>query len=250
MAKPEFGYDDTPKLPGSKWRVHDGRRPQPRIVTPGSQDGAQHFGTAPSDATVLFDGADLSKWKSVDGGDAEWKVENGYVQVTRTGDIETREHFGDCQLHVEWAAPEEVKGESQGRGNSGVFLLSLYEIQVLDGFDNPTYADGMTGAIYGQFPPLVNACRPPGEWQSYDVIFEAPKWVGDRLHKAATLTVLHNGVLVHHCRPALGPTDHKALPSYQDTSADTGPVRLQDHGDEVRYRNIWVRPLMDYDAAD
>ena len=248
MAQAEFGYDDTPILPGSRWRVHDGRRPQPRVVTPGSPGGADQAGTAPSDATVLFDGSDLSKWTSVKGGDPQWKIEDGHVEVTQTGDIETLEHFGDCQLHVEWAAPAQVKGESQGRGNSGVFLMSLYEIQVLDGYDNPTYADGITGAIYGQFPPLVNACRAPGEWQTYDVIFEAPKWVGTRLHKPANLTLLHNGILVHHCRPALGPTDHKASPSYQNTSAESGPLRLQDHGDAVRYRNIWIRPLTGYDA--
>ena len=243
MAQEQLGYEDTPVLPGSKWRVHDGRRPQPQVVTPGSASGA------PADATVLFDGSDLSKWKSVKGGEAEWKVENGYVEVTRTGDIETLEHFGDCQLHIEWAAPAEVTGDSQGRGNSGVFPMGLYEIQVLDSYDNPTYADGITGAIYGQFPPFVNACRPPGEWQSYDLIFEAPHWVGNRLHKPACITLLHNGLLVHHCRPALGPTGHKKLSTYAETREETGPLKLQDHGDAVRYRNIWIRPLTGYDAT-
>jgi hypothetical protein len=228
--------------------VHDSRRPQPQVVTPGSA-AAEQVGTAPSDATALFDGGDLSKWKSAKDGAAQWQVENGHVQVNGTGDIETVEHFSDCQVHLEWSAPAEVKGDSQGRGNSGVFLLGLYEIQVLDGYNNPTYADGITGAIYGQFPPLVNACRPPGEWQSYDIIFEAPKWVGKRLHKPASLTLLHNGVLIHHCRPALGPTDHKAAASYKETSAESGPLRLQDHGDAVRYRNIWIRPLTGYDAS-
>ena len=165
------GYTDTSVIPGSNWRVHDGDRPQPRVVTPG---GA--IGNPPSDAVVLFDGSDLAQWIGRDGGDAAWKVENGYMEVNGTGDISTRAHFGDCQLHLEWATPEEVVGDSQGRGNSGVFLLGLYEIQVLDSFDNRTYADGSASSIYGQYPPLVNACRGPGEWQSYDVIFESPSW--------------------------------------------------------------------------
>ena len=238
------GYDDTPFLPDSKWRVHDGNRPQPRLVTPGASDAAP-----PSDASVQFDGTDLSMWTGRDG-EAQWKVENGYMEVTRTGDIETRDHFGDCQVHLEWAAPSEVKGNSQGRGNSGVFLMGLYEIQVLDGYDNRTYADGITASIYGEYPPLVNACRKPGEWQTYDIIFEAPSWDEEgHLVKAAYLTVIHNGVVVHHRQKAIGPTGHRNVANYDTPHAPTGPLKLQDHGDLVRYRNVWIRPLTNYDEV-
>ena len=154
-------------------------------------------------------------------GEAQWKVENGYMEVVGgTGNILSREHFGDCQLHLEWAEPAVVQGDSQGRGNSGVFLMDKYEIQVLDGYDNPTYADGQCGAIYGQYPPLVNASRPPGEWQSYDIVFEAPRWDADgRLDKPAFITVLQNGVLLHHRQEILGPTGHRGSANY-DTPHD------------------------------
>ncbi|MBC8252780.1 MAG: DUF1080 domain-containing protein, partial [Ardenticatenia bacterium] len=167
--------------------------------------------------------------------------------VPRTGSIETKEHFGDCHLHIEWAAPAEVKGESQGRGNSGVFLLGKYEIQVLDSYDNITYADGHTSAIYGQYPPLVNASCGPGEWQTYDIIFVAPRFEGQKLITPAYATVLHNGILVHHHQAILGPTGHKILASYDVPHDPTGPIVLQDHGDLVRFRNIWLRPIKGYD---
>jgi hypothetical protein len=240
--KPPVGYDDTPMLPGSKWRVHDGTRPQPRIVTPGGESGQP-----PSDAIVLFDGKDLSAWVGREGAEPQWKIENGYMEVTRTGNIQTKEHFGDCQLHIEWAAPAEVRGSSQGRGNSGVFLMGRYEIQVLDGYDNITYADGITASIYGQYPPLVNACRKPGEWQTYDIFFMAPRFEGDNLVSPAYITVVHNGVLVHHHQEAMGPTGHRTLSSYNKPHPPKGPLSLQDHGDPVRYRNIWIRPLKGYD---
>ncbi len=163
-----------------------------------------------------------------------------------TGDIQTKQHFGDCQLHIEWAAPVEVKGESQGRGNSGVFLMGRYEIQVLDCYSNVTYADGATAAIYGQYPPLVNACRKPGEWQTYDIFFVAPRFEGEKLVSPAYVTVIHNGVLVHHHQELLGSTGHKILPSYEP-HPPKGPIRLQDHGNPVRYRNIWIRDLKGYD---
>ena len=159
-------------LPDSEWHVHDGDRPQPAIVTPGTQES---LGGAPSDAVVLFDGADTSKWVGRDG-EVQWKVEDGYMEVTRTGDVKTKDSFGNCQLHIEWASPSEVKGESQGRGNSGVFLMDRNEIQELDGYDNITYADGITAAINGQYTPLVNVCRKPGEWQTYDIIFIGPRF--------------------------------------------------------------------------
>ncbi|MBC7235590.1 MAG: DUF1080 domain-containing protein [Chloroflexi bacterium] len=244
-----LGYDDTPFLPNSPWRVHDGRRPQPRIVTPGTPSTQEKPGLPPSDAVILFDGRDLSRWKGRDG-KARWLVQDGYMEVNGTGNIETIEHFGDCQLHLEWAAPAEIKGSSQGRGNSGVFLMGRYEIQVLDGYNNPTYADGMTAAIYGQYPPLVNACRKPGEWQTYDIFFVAPRFEGDKLISPAYVTVVHNGVLVHHHQAIMGPTGHRRLASYSEPHPPTGPLMLQDHGgDKVRYRNIWYRPLKGYDEA-
>jgi len=249
MASHSVGYDDTPFLPDSQWRVHDGKRPQPPIVTPGSESSPEKPGQPPSDAIILFDGSDLSPWKGRDG-TAQWKVADGYMEVApRTGNIETKLHFGDCQLHVEWAAPAVVKGDSQGRGNSGVFLMGLYEIQVLDCYDNPTYADGTTGGIYGQYPPLVNACRKPGEWQTYDIIFVAPRFDGDQLVSPAYVTVILNGVLLHHHQAIMGPTGHRTLTSYDETRATTGPLMLQDHGDLVRFRNIWMRPLKGYDEA-
>ena len=233
------GYNDTPILPDSEWHVHDGDRPQPAIVPPGTQES---LGGAPSDAVVLFDGSDTSKWVGQDC-EVQWKVEDGYMEVTRTGDIKTKDSFGNCQLHIEWASPSEVKGESQGRGNSGVFLMDRYEIQVLDGYDNITYADGITAAIYGQYPPLVNVCRKPGEWQTYDIIFIGPRFDGNELIQPAYATIIHNGVLVHHHQAVLGPTGHRSLSSYSQPHPPEAPLRLQDHGDLVRYRNIWIRPI-------
>ncbi len=225
----------------AQWAVHDMNRPAPVVVTPGQtpQD-------APSDAMVLFNGTDLSKWCSAgDGLDAKWKVAEGYMEVTaKGGDIQTRDSFGSCQLHVEWRTPDEVKGDSQGRGNSGIFLMSKYELQVLDCFENPTYADGQAGAIYGQNPPLVNAVKKPGEWQTYDVIFHAPKFEGDKTVKPGTITVLLNGVLVQDHWEIKGTTFHKVEARYEP-HADKMPLKLQDHGNPMRFRNIWIRPLAD-----
>jgi hypothetical protein len=240
-----LGYDDTPVIPGQKWKVHESARPQPRIVAPGSGPGGP-----PSDAVVLFDGKDLSGWeREKDGGPAGWKVEKGYMEVAaKAGGIRTKKHFGDCQLHLEWAAPAEVEGDSQGRGNSGVFLMGRYEIQVLDCYQNPTYADGTTAAIYGQFPPLVNACRKPGEWQTYDIVWIGPKFAGAKLLSPARVTVFHNGVLAHHAATLIGPTTHRKVLPYE-AHPPTGPLALQDHGNPVRFRNIWYRPLKGYDEA-
>ena len=238
----KLGYDDTPVLPGGQWQVHDYRRPQPQVITP-----AAEAGQPPSDAIVLFDGADLSGWAGRDG-EAQWKVENGYMEVVpRTGDIQTKECFGDCQLHLEFACPVEVKGESQGRGNSGVFMMGLYEIQVLDGYDNPTYADGITASLYGEYPPLVNACREPGAWQTYEILWTAPRFSGVTLVSPAYLTLLHNGAVVHNHIEVMGPTGHRDVYPYK-AHAPAGPLKLQDHGDLVRYRNIWYRPLETCDA--
>ena len=242
---PVLGYDDTPFLPDGTWRVHDISRPQPRVVTPGAA-----VGDPPSDAVVLFDGTDLAQWQATkDGGAAGWRVTGGHMEVVSgSGNIRTREAFGDCQLHLEFACPAEVEGSSQGRGNSGVFLLGRYEIQVLDGYDNRTYADGHTGAIYGQYPPRVNACRKPGAWQSYDVIFETARFDGNRLLSPAFLTVFQNGLLLHHRQPTFGPTGNRIIANYDTPHPPTGPLMLQDHRNPTRFRNIWLRPLTDYDA--
>jgi hypothetical protein len=246
--KKNLGYDDTPVIPGSTYKVHDGARPQPRIVTPGTATAQESPGRPPSDAVVLFDGRDASKWTGRDG-ECRWKVENGFMEVVPgTGNVRTRDEFGDCQLHLEWAAPEAIKGDSQGRGNSGVFLMGQYEIQVLDCHDNPTYADGTTGAIYGQYPPLVNACRRPGEWQTYDIIWEGPRFDGDRIVRPAYVTVILNGVVLHHRTELQGGTQHRQLASYK-AHPTVGPLELQDHGDLVRFRNIWYRPITGYDQS-
>ena len=244
-----LGYDDTPLRPVQSYKVHDSSRPQPRIVQPGAASTPDAPGQPPSDAIILFDGTDLSGWTNGKGEAAGWKVENGYMEVAPgTGDIRTREEFGDIQLHLEWAAPSVVKGDSQGRGNSGVFLMGRYEIQVLDCYDNPTYPDGTTGGLYGQYPPLVNACRRPGEWQTYDILWQAPRFNGDQLERPARVTVLLNGVVLHHATDLLGLTHHRQAPSYGPHDP-TGPLRLQDHGDLVRFRNIWYRPLLGYDQG-
>jgi hypothetical protein len=244
--RPPVGYDDTPLIPRQRWKVHDIARPQPPVVTPGTENRLP-----PSDAIVLFDGRDLSGWVNLKTGEpAAWKVENGYLEVApKTGDIRTKAEFGDCQLHVEFATPSEVIGSSQGRGNSGVFLMGRYEIQVLDGYDNRTYADGITGAIYGQYPPLVNASRRPGEWQSYDVIWIAPRFDGTRLVSPAYETILHNGVVVQYHRELVGPTSHKITRPYEP-HGPVGPLHLQDHSNPVRYRNIWYRPLGAWNQTD
>ncbi len=224
-----------------KWNIHDPNRPQPSVVTPGP---AGLPVPAPLDAVVLFDGKDLSRWEDTLGQPARWKVEMGYMEVVKkAGDIRTKQKFGDCQLHVEWSAPAEVKGEGQECGNSGVFLMTLYEVQVLDCYQNQTYPDGMTAAIYGQYPPLVNACRPPGEWQTFDIIFHRPRFGVDAgLTRPASITVFHNGILVQDDVELTGPTEHKKRPPYQ-AHPDKLPLQLQDHGNLVRYRNIWIREL-------
>ncbi|MBK7404135.1 MAG: DUF1080 domain-containing protein [Phycisphaerales bacterium] len=235
------GYDDTPQLPGQKWKVHDRMRPNPPVVDPGP---ARDPAPAPSDATVLFDGKNLDAWQTADGGTAGWTLlPDGAMQVKPgAGDIMTKEHFGDCQLHIEWATPKTPVGESQERGNSGVFFFGRYEVQVLDSYDNKTYADGQAGALYGQYPPLVNASRGPGEWQTYDIVFEAPVFDGDKVVKPAYATVIHNGVVVQNHRALIGSTLHRAVGTYTPHEP-TGEIKLQDHGNPTRYRNIWIRSI-------
>jgi hypothetical protein len=207
---------------------------EPVHVNPGPVGGP------PADAIVLFDGKDLAKWKGAESGDAKWKVENGYAEVNGTGSIITRDEFGDAQVHVEWATPAEVKGEGQGRGNSGVYLQARYEIQVLDSYENKTYPNGQAGALYGIAPPLVNASRKPGEWQTYDIIFHAPKKLADGKVEPGAVTVWHNGILIQDHTGIPGDATPAALMS---GVAVKGPLMLQDHGNPVHYRNIWIRPL-------
>jgi len=223
------------------WKIHDMDRPLPPVVTPGA---IVTPGKPPSDSIVLFDGKDLSKWCDSKGQPSKWKVERNYMEVVKkAGSIKTKQNFGDCQIHIEWRAPLPVNGKGQGRGNSGVFLMDTYEVQVLDSFDNRTYADGMAAAIYGQFPPLVNACRPPGEWQTYDIIFHRPHFdKNGNLTRPARMTVFHNGVLVQDNAELLGPTAWKKRVPYK-AHPDKMPLSLQDHGNPVRYRNIWIREL-------
>ncbi len=212
--------------------------PEPPIVDPGDSR------RAPSDAIVLFDGTDLSQWGSLRGGDARWAVADGAMTAAAgSGDIVTRQAFGDVQLHVEWRTPEVVEGEGQGRGNSGVFLMQRYEVQVLDSYDNRTYSNGQAASIYKQFIPLVNASRGPGQWQSYDIVFHAPRFASDgSLDHPAVMTVLHNGVLVQDHAVLRGPTVYIGDPAYEVHGA-RAPIQLQDHGNPVSYRNIWVREL-------
>ena len=227
-----------------KWKIHDMARPVPPVVTPGTASTQDAPGHPPSDAIVLFDGKDLSKWAHKDGSPAKWNVENGYAEVVaKTGEIHTTQPFGDCQLHVEFSEPTPPHGESQERGNSGVFLMGLYEIQVLDSYENKTYADGQASAVYGQYPPLVNASRPPGQWQWYDIVFHGPRFdAAGKLLRPARVTVFHNGVLVQDNVEPTGPTGHHQRPPYV-AGPDKLPLALQDHGNPIRYRNIWIREL-------
>jgi hypothetical protein len=227
-----------------KFKIHDPDRPLPPVITPGTASTQEKPGAAPSDAVVLFDGKDLSHWVDKDGKPAKWKVQNGYMEVVPgTGNISTRDSYGDCQLHVEFAEPTPAHGESQERGNSGVFLMGLYEIQVLDSYENKTYADGQAASVYGQYPPLVNASRPPGKWQSYDIIFHGARFAaGGKLLRPARVTVLHNGVLVQDNVEMTGPTAHGERPPYK-AGPEKLPLGLQDHEMLVRFRNIWIREL-------
>lgn len=246
-VKPNVGYTNTPFIPGTQWHVHDGTRPQPRIVTSGGS--FSHQAPPPSDAIVLFDGTDLSKWQLGNGRPASWKVENGYMEVApKTGSIRTKDKFADFQLHIEFATPVKVEGSSQGRGNSGILMNGVYEVQVLDCWENPTYPDGQAGALYGQIPPLVNASKQPGTWQTYDIIWESPRWDENKnLVKKANVTVIHNGVVLHHKREYAGTTPHQQNGSYKNPHAPEMFIELQDHNNPMRFRNIWLRKLGEYD---
>jgi hypothetical protein len=237
-ATPAFAQVDA------KWKIHDPDRPVPPVVTPGTSSTQESPGKAPSDAVVLFAGRELDQWAAKDEGPAQWKVESGYVEVVpKTGYIHTKRPFGDCQLHIEFSEPVPPKGESQERGNSGVFLMGDYEIQVLDSYDNKTYADGQASAVYGQHPPLVNPARAPGQWQTYDIVFHGPRFGPQgKLLRSARVTVFFNGVLVQDNVELTGPTAHNARLPYKP-GPDKAPLALQDHGNAVRFRNIWIREL-------
>ena len=206
----------------------------PPVVQPGPTNDA-----APADAVVLFDGKDMSKWKNAE----KWRVADGVV-TTGKGTITSKDTFGDCQVHIEWSAPQPAKGSGQGRGNSGLFLMGIYEIQILDSYKNETYRDGQAGAIYKQTPPMVNAMRPPGQWNTYDVIWTAPRFNDDgSLKSPAYITALHNGVVILSHFELLGDTPYNRPPAYKKHS-EKGPLTLQDHGNPVRFRNIWVREIV------
>lgn len=211
---------------------------KPKKVTPGV-----NAGEAPSDAIIIFDGKDLNNFTTLKGEPAKWEVKDGAFTVSKgTGDIKTKQTFGDIQLHIEWRAPSVVVGDGQGRGNSGIFLSELYELQVLDSYESPTYSNGQASSIYKQAIPLVNATRKPGEWQVYDVIFIAPKFSDNgRVITPATITVIHNGILTQNHTTIIGPTEYKGFPVYKPHGKAS--IKLQDHGNPVSFRNIWIREL-------
>jgi 3-keto-disaccharide hydrolase len=224
-----------------QWPQHSMDRPRPPVVDPGP---ARAPAPAPKDAIVLFDGSSLSQWRAHDSTAAKWIVRDGYMEVKPgTGTLVSTRGFGDVQLHIEWATPAIVQGEGQERGNSGIFLMGRYELQVLDSYQNDTYPDGQAGAIYGENPPLVNATRPPGQWQEYDIVFRRPRFKADgSLERPARMTVFLNGVLIQDNFELVGPTANKAQPPYR-AHADKLPLTLQDHGNPTRFRNIWIREL-------
>ena len=229
-----YGYKDTPKLPWCQWLVHDPDRPNPKQVQPGKLGIPV---PPPADALVLFDGGDLSQWNAA----ADWKVADGYL-VAGNGQFATKASFGDIQIHLEWMEPADFEGPWYNRGNNGVMLMGRFEIQIFDSFNEKIYPDGACGAIYGQTPPLVNASRPPGEWQTFDIVFIAPKFDGDKLLAPARVTVFHNGILVQYNEEIHGETGHRIIPQYQQKTA-TGPLAFGGHGCPIRFRNIWLRKL-------
>lgn len=262
MSTPEIRTETKTNAKGKKVlymyidgiKVHETdetKQPQPPVVTPGTCSTPETPGKAPSDAIVLFDGTEKSmeNWTDTKGGTTKWKLVDGALEsVKKAGYIQTKQKFGSCQLHIEWAAPKQVKGSGQGRGNSGVFLMGTYEIQVLDSFNNKTYPDGQAGALYGRAKPLVNACRGPGQWQSYDVVFHRPIFdEKGAVLRRATFTVFHNGVLIHDHVRLSGGTGWRgphAASEYKKHD-DKLPLKMQDHGNPVRFRNIWIRELED-----
>ena len=247
FAQDRPGYTDTPMLPGGEWHVHDPDRPYPDVVTPGATVGAP-----PADAVVLFDGTSLEAFEPQD---TPWPLTDGVAtsipRAAGEGEngLTTRDSFGSVQFHLEFRSPNPPQHSSQDRGNSGIYFMERYEIQILDSYDNPTYADGMVGAVYAWKPPLVNPSRPPGEWQSYDIIFERPQFGDDgKLLRPAYITAFLNGVLVQNRQAFLGSTTWRAVAQYQPHE-DAAPIHIQDHNSPVSFRNIWLRRLPDAAAS-
>ncbi len=234
-----IGYTDTPIIPGTEWHVHDINRPAPPVVTPGDKPGAP-----PSDAVIIFDGTTTDHLVSKDGAPCPWKIEDGAMLVSG-GDCWTKAEFASCQYHIEWMSQPQTKGNSQKKGNGGTFFMDRYESQMLDCDNNPTYADGITGSVYGQTPAMANAVRPPGNWQVYDIVFTAPKLKDGKVVEPAYITTFVNGVCVQNHTKIMGPTKHKQVTNYDGDFPEKAPIRLQDHKNDppIRIRNIWVRPL-------
>jgi hypothetical protein len=228
-----YGYKDTPKLPWCGYLVHDPDRPAPKRVDPGPPAPPA---PVPADAVVLFDGKDLAQWQASD-----WKLVDGCAEAA-SGSLTSRNQFGNCQIHLEYMGPADFKGPWYNQGNNGLLLMGLYEIQIFDSFNEKIYPDGAAAAIYGQTPPLVNVCRPPGQWQTFDIVFTAPVFDAGKLVQPARMTMFHNGVLVHLNETIHGATGHRILPEY-NAKRSTGPLVLGAHNCPVRFRNIWVRPL-------
>jgi len=238
-----WGLDNTPMIPGLPWRIHDANRPQPRVVKPPVRPGGP-----PEDAIVLFDGTDLSRWSTRNqAGEtipANWPIANG-VMTAGPSMLTTRESYGDVQLHVEFAMPTQVTDTSQARGNSGLMFMGRYELQILDSYNNRTYADGMNAAIYGEWPPMINVSAPPGEWQTFDIVFQAPRFQGTALLAPAYFTVLWNGAVVHNRQPVAGPTALLTVHQYAPHEAEV-PLSIQGRA-PVQFRNIWIRRIKGYD---
>jgi hypothetical protein len=240
------GYSDTPLIvPNGKWKVHDIDRPRPDPVAPGKTAA-----DAPSDAIVLFDGTSTDQLAGKNGAPCPWKIENGEL-IVAGGDIWTKASFGSCQLHLEWKTDPNTEGKSQKKGNAGIFFMDRYETQILDCDNNLTYADGMAGAVYGQTPPLVNAVRHAGEWQTYDIVFNAPKLDNGKVVEPAHITTILNGIVVQNYTTILGPTLHRKNTTYSGTFPAEAPFRFQDHKNSIpdRLRNIWVRKLPETQQA-
>lgn len=231
-----IGYKDTPILPWCGYHVHDPDRPAPPKVTPG-KPSMDEIAAAPSDAIVLVDGENVSQWQPSD-----WKIDKGEL-IAVSGKLTTKQAFGDCQLHIEWMAPNPPQGSFWDRGNNGVMLMGLFEIQIYDSYSEKIYPDGQAAAIYGQTPPMVNACRKPGQWQTYDIVFFGPVFENGKLKEPARVTVFHNGLLVQHNQEIYGPTGHRILPKYNKPIPEKLPLSLSAHNNPVRFRNIWLRPL-------
>jgi len=232
-----FGYKDTPIQPWSGYHVHDPDRPAPRKIDPGEPNARQIPRRPPSDAIVLFDGTDVSKWRP-----SKWIVRDGYIEATE-GSLTTRQEFGSFQLHLEWQAPERPEDDVMNRGNNGVMLMGVFEIQIYESYNTKIYPDGQAAAIYSQTPPMVNACGKPGEWQSYDITFFAPLYTDGKLTQRARVTMFHNGVLVHHNQEIYGTTSHRRLPGDYPAGKTASPLSLAGHRSPVRFRNLWLRPL-------